>query len=603
MASIDPAGFLRATPPFQALPPALFELAAQSLEVGCHPAGAVLVRRGGTPLEHLYVVRKGSVRIERGGQTLRLIEEGETFGYTSLLTGQATLDVFVEEDLLAYRIPGDVFTRLLSDARFAGHFAAGLADRLRTSLADAPVAAFQPDLGLDVRQLVRGPPLWVGPDATVGDAAKAMRAEGISSVLVATEPPSIVTDRDFRNRVLAEGLGADTPVVQAASSPLRTVPSGMPLSDVWAALLDAGVHHLPVEDAGRIVGVVTSNDLLRVSGQGPMAVLRRVERLTGRDTLGGYARTVAEMASALVAGGLEVRRIAGLVARLNDALVQRILRWAEDDLGPPPTPFAWVAFGSEGRMEQTLLTDQDNALVHLDVEGRAGTYWERLAERVVGDLVAAGFPPCAGGFMATRWNDTLPAWQARFARWIDAPDPQALLEAAILFDFRRVAGALDLAPLEALVANAPRKPVFLRFLARAALGFRPPAALLLRLRGESSMIDLKAQGIMPIVGLARCYGLESGARARGTLERLAAARSAGLMDPHLEATVGEAYRFLLALRLRLQLRQLQAGAPASNTIALSELTALDRTHLKDAFRGVRVLQDRAVRHYRLDFGP
>jgi CBS domain-containing protein len=601
MASIDPTGFMRATPPFQALPPTLFDLAAQALEVGFYPAGTVIVRRGGAPLEHLYVIRKGSVLIERGGQTLRLIEEGETFGYTSLLTGQATLDVVVEEDLLAYRIPGDVFTRLLSDARFAGHFAAGLADRLRTSLAEAPVATFQPDLGLDVRQLVRGPPVWVGPGATVGDAARTMRAEGISAVLVATEPHAIVTDRDFRNRVLAEGLGADTPVVQVASSPLRTVQAGTPLSDAWAALLDAGVHHLPVVSEGVIMGVVTSTDLLRVSAQGPMAVLRRVERLTGRDKLGGYARTVAEMTSALLAGGLEVGRIAGLVARLNDALVHRILRWAEADLGPPPAPYAWLAFGSEGRMEQTLLTDQDNALVHADVGGQGDPYWERLAERVVGDLQTAGFPPCPGGFMATRWTGSLPAWRARFARWIDAPDPQALLEAAIVFDFRRVAGALDLAPLEALVAGAPRKPVFLRFLARAALGFRPPPALLLRLRGESSTIDLKAQGIMPIVGLARCYGLEAGARACGTLERLAAARSAGLVAADLEAMVAEAHRFLVALRLRLQLRQVQAGAPTSNTIALSELTAIDRTHLKDAFRGVRLFQDRAVHHYRIDF--
>jgi CBS domain-containing protein len=599
--ALDPAGFVRATAPFDALPPALFDVAARALEVGFHPAGTVLVRRGGAPLDHLYVIRKGSVRLERHSQTLRVVEEGETFGYTSLLTGEATLDVVVEEDLLAYRIPGDVFRRLLGDARFAGHFAAGLADRLRTSLAESPVATFQPDLARPVRELLRGPPVWVGPDATVGDAARTMRAEGMSSVLVATDPPAIVTDRDFRNRVLAEGLGAETPVARVASSPLRTISAQLSLSDAWAALLDAGVHHLPAVEGGAIVGVVTSTDLLRVSAQGPMAVLRRVERLAGRDKLGGYARMVAEMASSLLAGGLEVRGIAGLVARLNDALVRRILRWAEEELGPPPAPFAWVALGSEGRMEQTLLTDQDNALVHADEDGRGGPYWARLAERVVGDLQAAGFPPCPGGFMATRLAGPLSEWRARFGGWLDAPEPQALLAAAIVFDFRRVAGTLELEPLEALADAAADRPVFLRYLTRAALGFRPPPALLLRVRGDASRVDLKAQGLAPVVGLARCYALEARVRARGTLDRLAAARAAGLLDDDVEENAAEAYRFLLGLRLRRQLRQLEAGEPASSGVALAELSGLERTHVKDALRAVRVLQDRAVHHFRLDF--
>lgn len=600
MAAIDPVAWLRATPPFQALPAALFERAAAALEVQFHPAGSWLVRAGGPPLAHLYVIRKGLVRIEHEGQTLQVVEEGETFGYTSLFSGEATLDVLVEEDLLAYRIPAEAFRTLLGDGRFAGHFAVGLAERLRTSLGQSPVATFQPDLLVEVRSLLRGPPVWVERDATVGDAARTMRAEGISSVLVAGEPPGIVTDRDFRNRVLAEGLGPETPVAQLASAPLRTIDAATPLSDAWAALLDAGVHHLPVVSGGAIVGVIASTDLLRVSAQGPMAALRRVERLPGREALGGWGRTVAEMASALLAGGLDVRRIAGLTARLGDALVRRILRWAEADLGPAPAPYAWVALGSEGRMEQTLLTDQDNALVHGEVDGAGGDYFRRLAERVVADLLAAGFPACPGGYMATRWRGPLSDWRRRFAGWTDAPEPRALLEAAIFFDLRRVAGTLDLAPLEAIAAEAPRKPVFLRFLARAALGWKPPPALLLRLRSGAE-VDLKHDGIAPVVALARCFGLEAGTRARATLERLAAARDAALLDRDLEASVAEAYQFLLGLRLRRQLAQVAAGGAPESRVALGTLSALERSHVKDALRAVRALQDAAIHHFRIDF--
>ena len=143
MTALDPVAFVRSTPPFDSLAPDLFAGVARSLEVVYHPTGTKLVTVGEKPLEHLYVIRKGAVRLERGGQTIQELEEGETFGYTSLITGKATLDGVVEEDLLAYRIPGEEFRRLLGDARFAAHFAAGLATRLEASLEQSPVATFR----------------------------------------------------------------------------------------------------------------------------------------------------------------------------------------------------------------------------------------------------------------------------------------------------------------------------------------------------------------------------------------------------------------------------------------------------------------------------
>jgi CBS domain-containing protein len=331
-----------------------------------------------------------------------------------------------------------------------------------------------------------------------------------------------------------------------------------------------------------------------------MTVLRRVERLAGRASLPGYAATVAEMTSALVAGGLDANVIAGFVARLNDALLHRIVRMAEDDLGPPPCPWAWLALGSEGRMEQTLLTDQDNALVW-EQEGEALRGWFlRFADRVNADLEAAGFPRCPGGYMARAWNGTLDEWKRRFEEWIDAPSPDALLHGAIFFDYRRVAGGLDVATLEASLADAPRKPVFVRFLARNALDFKPPPLLLLTLRGHST-VDLKAHGIAPVVLLARAYGLEQGGAARNTLERLEVAARAGRLPEQTYAEVAEAYRFLVGLRLRLQLDRLSRGAPPSAAVALAELTAVERARVKDALRAVKAFQEAGALHFRTDF--
>jgi CBS domain-containing protein len=600
MASLDPVAYLRATPPFSALPQALFDRASGSLEVGYYPAGAQLVKVGAEPLQHLYVIRKGSIRLEREGQTLQVLEEGETFGYTSLLTGKATLDVTVEDDLLAYRVPAAEFKRMLTDATFAGHFAVGLSQRLKSSLEHSPVTTFKADLHAEVQQLLRRPAVWVEPDTTVGQAAKVMRDQRISSVLVRCDPPGIVTDRDFRNKVLAEGLGPATLVTAILSRPLRTVDAATPISAAWTSLLDSGGHHLPVRRGEEIAGVLTSTDLLKAHAPGPVAVLRRVERLTDRSALPGYGTKVTEMVSALLAGGLNADVIAGYVARLNDALVRRILVFAEADLGPPPAPYAWITMGSEARMEQTLLTDQDNALVFADDGEPHRAWYQSLAERVNADLEAAGFPACHGGYMAKKWNGTVSEWVQRFAGWFEARKPQELLEASTFFDFRRVGGALELEPLESALATTARHPVFLRYLAKAALDLRPPSSITLRLR-ESSEVDLKMQGLSPIVCLARCYGLEIDSRTHNTRERMEAAVKAGLMSADVFGTVSEAYRFLLGLRLRLQLKQMSEGKPTSNKIALSALSGIERSRLKDSLRAIKAWQEMAAYHYQVTF--
>ncbi|WP_242340525.1 MULTISPECIES: DUF294 nucleotidyltransferase-like domain-containing protein [unclassified Anaeromyxobacter] len=597
---VDPAAFLRATPPFDGLPAPLLAAATAALDEVSRPAGTRLVRAGGTPFEHLWIIRAGVVRLERDGRTMQVLEEGEVFGYTSLLTGTAPLDVVVEEDLVAYRLPAAEFRRLLADARFAGHFATGLGERLRRSLELAPAHEGPPELAQPVEQLVSGPAAWVSEDATVGDAARVMRARGISSVLVRGAPPGIVTDRDFRGRVLAEGLGPETPVAGVATRPLREIAAGTPVHAAWTALLDAGVHHLPVVRDGDVIGVVTSTDLLRCAAPGPMAVLRRVEGLASRAALPGYAAMVARMAASLQAGGLDALAIAALVARLNDALVRRILAWGEHDLGPAPAPYAWLALGSEGRREQTLLTDQDNAIVFADAGAEERAWFVNLAERANADLEAAGFPRCRGDVMARSWNGTLSEWRSRVAGWLDAPTPRALLDAATFADHRAVAGALDVAPLGDAVLAAVDRPPFLRFLARAALDFHPPAALTLRLRAAAA-IDLKKAGIAPVVFLARAYGLEARAPARATVDRLDAAVRAGLVDERVGVAAAEAFRVLLGLRLREQLRAAGERREPEDTLQLATLSAVERSRVKDAFRAVRALQDAGEHHFHTRF--
>jgi CBS domain-containing protein len=306
------------------------------------------------------------------------------------------------------------------------------------------------------------------------------------------------------------------------------------------------------------------------------------------------------MVQSLFEAGLDVPPIGQLVARTNDALCRALLRFAEDDLGPPPCPYAFIVFGSEGRMEQTLLTDQDNALVYADDSEKAASYFPDLARRVAADLAAAGVPPCAGGYMATAWQGPLSTWQGRFGSWIDLPTGEAMLHVANFFDFRKAFGELDLASLESIVASAKGHDRFRAMLLAEGLRFRPPLGAFGRLRGTAEGIDLKKNGLVPIVTLARVYALEAGSAERGTLERLAGARAAGILSADGSEELSEAFRFFLRLRLREQLRGFARGEPPTGRLHPDALSSLERARLKESFRAVQEAQDAAALRYRTD---
>lgn len=595
---MDPGEFLRHHPPFDGLSEAAFAVAERALEVAFVPRGDRILRRADPGNDMLFVVRKGSVRLERDGHLIDILEEGDPFGYPSLLSGGAPfVDVVAEEDSLVLQLPRPAFQRLMNEPAFAEFFVVGLAGRLQRAgrVRTAPLAG---DLTAPAGDLVARPPLEVTPDTTVRQAALLMRAEHVSSVLVSGSPRGIVTDRDLRGRVVAEGKPAETPVASVMSQPLRVLPAEAPLFEALLVMLNQRLHHLPVERDGQLVGVVTDTDLLRYQLKSPVYLLKRIDRLVLHKERCDYAGEVAGMVDASYVGGLAAEQIARLVSTLNDALVARLLRLAEQSLGPPPCAYAWIVFGSEGRKEQTLLTDQDNALVYAAAE--SADYFEALAQRVVGDLLEVGIPACSGGFMATHWCRPLGEWQRLFRSWLEAPEPEALLQAANFLDYRVVHGDLSLSSLETIVAGAPRQAAFLAHMARNAVGFRPPLGAFRRVRSEAGGVDLKKGGLMPIVSLARVLALEAGTSARATLSRLSLAADGGDVSRAGAETLAEAFRFFFRLRLAAQLRAARAGEPLDNRVRLEVLTPLERRHLKDSFQAVREMQSALAQRFGTD---
>jgi CBS domain-containing protein len=468
---------------------------------------------------------------------------------------------------------------------------------MRTSF--MPSSTFTPTL--PVKQLIKKAPLFIESGATAQQAAKAMQDARVGSILVRTEPPGIVTDRDLRGRVLAKGLTADTPLEQVMTRPLKTIASDAPSFAALRQMLDENLHHLPVVEEGHIIGVISATDLLVHEGDNPLYLRSVLDDLEKPANLQNYGQEVARLVQSLFRGGLTALHISQLVSSLNDTLVRRLIYIAERVLGTPPTPFAWIVFGSEGRLEQTLLTDQDNALIYAEESPLAHSYFTAFAQRVVDGLIEVGFPRCAGGFMATNWHKPLADWRQLFEKWLRLPEPRALLDAAIFFDFRAVAGTLSLEPLEKIIDEATTHKLFLSYMARDALKFRPPIGFFNRLRSEAGRVDLKKGGIGPVVALARVAALAAGSRERSTLERLEVAKVSGAMLSREDATnLAEIFPFLFQLRLSQQLRSIQASVPVGHCVRPADLSTIERRHLKEAFVAIKEIQDGVRSAWQLD---
>ena len=592
---MTPADFLRAHPPFDCLGREAMRQLESALEIAYEPKDARILQRGGPPNRVLYVIRKGTVRLERDGEVVQVLEEGDCFGFPSLIARAGPhVDVVAAEDTLVYQVPGEEFDRLMRTPAFAEFFLADLSERLRRSAALRPLPIGK-ELATPVGRLPTATPVTVPAHWTVGEAARTMRDRRISSVLVEGDPPGILTDRDLRSRVRAEGRGPATPVSQVATRPVLTIGADATLFETLVFMLEQHVHHVPLVVDGVITGIVTDTDLLRLYIKNPLYLLRNIERVQAPDDLGRYGAELASMVETMVWGGLSAVQVGPVVSRLNDTLVARLARLAEDQLGPAPVPYAFIVFGSEGRMEQTLLTDQDNALVYED--GGHEDYFAAMAAQVVRGLLAAGFPECAGGFMATNWRKPLSAWERVFKSWVAAPEPRALIEALNFFDFRPVHGHLPLGPLHEIVACAGREELFLAHFARASLGLAPPIGAFRQLRHVDDGVDVKKGGLAPIVSLARLYALEAGSVARSTIERLKVAAVEGTLSRESAETLQEGFRFLLGLRLREQLRALRGGEPLANSIRLEHLSAIERGHLKDVFLAIREVQRATASRY------
>jgi CBS domain-containing protein len=467
-----------------------------------------------------------------------------------------------------------------------------------------------------VNSLIRREPVTVRLDASVREAIGTMARLRIGSVIVADAsgrlPLGIFTLTDLLHRVALSGYDLDQPIAGVMTAGVVTVRPQTTAYQAALVMARRGLRHLPVvEPDGSLVGIVSEGDLFALHRTGVRNLSSDIREARDLPALQACAADIRLTIDALLQQGTAAAQMTHLISTLNDLLASRIIELTHDEFELPTVKWCWIALGSEGRYEQTLSTDQDNGIV-FDAASAAQARSVRdsllpFAQAVNRKLDACGFPLCRGGIMAGDAECCLSVneWRVKFSRWLRTPEPKALLNASIFFDFRPLYGDEDLSDtLRTWLLQAVREaPLFLRLMAANALECRPPLGLVRDFRFDRNKefprtLDLKLYGTRPFVDAARVLALANGVAHTGTVQRLRGVGEIARMGGDDVAAIVDGFGFIQLLRLQRQ-RSMQPGAAGANRIDPDALNELDRHILKKSFGQARKLQRRLALDFRL----
>jgi PAS domain S-box-containing protein len=447
-------------------------------------------------------------------------------------------------------------------------------------------------------------------DTPIHKAAATMSRAKSSAILVqshAGETIGIVTDQDLRNRVLAAGQPSTQPVTTIMSAPLVRIKGRALLFEAARVMQERNVKHLVVTDErGATLGILTATEVLHAQRHAIGALLGEIQEGQSPEELRDSRAKLPVFVKALLESGARVESITRIMTTVSDAVLVRLIILAEAELGPPPAAFAFVAMGSEAREEQTLATDQDNAIIYADVAPEQNeavqAYFLRLGERVCGWLDIVGYRRCKGEVMACnrKWCQPLSQWRKYFTECVTAAKPQDLLDVNVFFDFRCAHG--EAGHVQQLrehlhhLLEGEGKHSFLFHLAQSTLQFKAPLGFFGNIQLESSgehppAFNVKA-AIIPLVNFARMYALQNQFAETNTIERFRRLRDQGLLLPSSHDELAQAYTALMQMRLTHQAAQIGRGTEPDNFIDLQELTQLERSVLKKVFADITVFQAR-----------
>lgn len=601
----DTAEFLASVPPYDNLQSEEREHIAQQLSRHRYLAGELIYEIGET-LPGVYILKSGEVETtDAHGAVVSRLAPRSTFGERGFLRDEAAATTArATTPSVVLRIPAAEFRRLLESFPSVKRYFVRSAPRFSRSA----------DLSTQkVADLIARPPVSCSPSTSVAEAARIMREHHISSLGVEEKSSGkllgLITLRDLTNRVLAEGREGSTPVKEVMSEILASLSPDSLGSDVLHLMLEHRIGHLPVLDQGRFVGMITQTDLTRFQAGSATALVSEINEARDVRSMAGVAARIPALLVQLVAGNQAHEVITRLITDVADHITRRLLCLAEEALGPPPVAYLWAACGSQGRQEQSGVSDQDNCLFLDDSVSKADMpYFDELAKRVSDGLHACGYVYCPGDMMATnpRWRQPVRMWRDYFHSWAVTHEPTSQMLASVMFDLRPISGKASLYQdlQHETLEMASRNSIFIAHMTANSLKRTPPLGLMrgfstLRVGPYRNHIDMKHHGVIPVTDLARIYALQGRISSVNTRARLLAAQDLGVISHSGGRDLVDAYDAIAMLRLQNQANMIKQGQEISNYLAPAELSDFERNALRNAFIVVRTMQSAAAHDQRV----
>lgn len=571
--------------------------------------GATVLAQG-QMLDRLALIVSGAVDLQDPDLewTVRL-QAGEWFGAgVTSLHQQADWQAVAAAETRLFLLPFDAVAEVCQAHPGLTVFFPSLPDIDRAVPRLAPAEGGQGTplnlLATPIRSLIKREPVTLPPATTIRAAAALMRELRVSSVLLVEQGHlfGLITDRDLRNRVVAQGLDIERPVADIATLAPLTIDAQRPAFEALLLMARNNVHHVPAMDSQRIVGMITATDLTEQHSTSAVYLAGDIYNQTTVEGLTRLSTRIKGLQQHLTAADASAYSTGHIITAITDALTTRLIHLAEAQLGPAPIDYAWVAAGSQARNEQTAKSDQDNCMILDDSfdEKVHGEYFRAFSRFVCDGLAACGYIHCPGEMMAMTdaWRQPRQRWVQYFHQWVSQPEPKALMLTCVFFDQRAIHGKAELLDTlrHEVLQRTRGNTLFLAYMISNALKHRPPLGLfgnitLIRSGENAGTIDLKHSAIVPIVDLARVYALAGAVQAVNTHDRLEQAARTGEVSEQSARDLRDALEFLGKLRIAHQARQIAQGQAPDNFLALQELSNFERSHLKDAFSVVQTLQE------------
>lgn len=619
--------FLQKFPPFNQMDTAHLAFLVEHCQLRFYAEGDSIIKPSDGPVEHFYIVKQGRVHGERphsarrGTETTFEITAGECFPLAALIGERATrTEHLAAEDTFCLLLAKHAFIKLFAVSNplrdFALRGVSSLLDQVNQQVQLRAVETLGAQYSLDTRlgELAMRQPIGCAPDTPLRDAVRLMHEQHVGSIVVldpADKPLGIFTLRDLR-RVVADGVDLAQPIDNLMTpNPFHLAPDASAF-DAAIAMTERHIAHVCLVEHEKLCGVISERDLFSLQRVDLVHLARTIRHAGKVETLAGLRSDIRLLVDRMLAHGASSTQITHIVTLLNDHTVCRVIELTLEDMGDPGIPFTWLCFGSEGRREQTLHTDQDNGILfEAENASEAATIRERLlpiAREINQRLAQCGFTLCKGNIMAGNPELCLSRqeWSRRFAGFVLEATPENLLGSSIYFDLRTIWGPDEGCEQlrSELLRRVASSSLFQKMLAENALRQRPPVGrfrdfVVARSGADKDTLDLKVQGLTPFVDGARLLALANGISAVGTLERLRALITKGVIDALDGAAYEEAYHFIQQTRMQQHQLQARDELPYSNRVDPDHLNHLDRRILRESFRQAQRLQSSLAMRYQL----